>query len=1195
VYLSDNSDAAVGIAVAQGHYDLSRYEAIHLWLQADSAVQVQPFSQTSGFVFRDGGDPDTAMPGDGRMVRLRIGSESMADPSMVESIGIQVRPGAPRGANMRLLAVTAVPRRLAAVSPVLAISDTNAPAFATRYAVYTIDFNLSRTYDNLYDPDQIDVQALFLTPSSKEVAIPAFWFQDYTVAGTQKTEQYVPKGSPHWRVRFLPSEEGQHSVRLRAWDKDGNVDEAGPFNFAVTAGQAPGPVRSHPANPLLLQYANGAPYFPLGHNLSFEDGNPDLDGTAYYSSFLPVFASSGENWTRFWMTDFSRTALEWTSGHWSGFYQGVGTYSQRAAYRVDKYFEIALAHGVQIQLVINDHGQFSTFANQRWNTDSSGYTGNPYNSAYGGPVPQANPEQFFSNTTARALIRRRLRYLIARWSAYPNLLAWELFNEVQWAGTQAKSFYNDSATRAAIIAWHQEMADFLKAQDPFSHLVTTSSDDGYASSNWTPMWNVASIDLVQSHHYGQPPSSRDSKIREYVASAQQAYRKPVIIGEMGVKADSQPESDFDPDGFLTNPNVPAQERTPANRDHLKAGTTMRNGLWSAALSQSGAMNWWWGSYIADDPRRHRQAPDFPLNANLFPPLVSFLGGEDFAAATLSNASLRTGGQILAYGLQNSSQGFVWVRDTRNAYGSGFGPATVEARNTDNASVALSGLDSGSYVLSLCSSYGNGDLISQSEVSADGGALNISLPSFQGDIAFKVGRGTVSTWGAVPRSAKAWISGDDSGDVRVLYAYLRSVPGFSDAVGGAVLTLSDGQVPTSELTVPALGSSKSYWTVAEISAPSHTGLALVNPGPATATVLLTIYDDRGSQAATRTLTLAPGEHVAKFLVESEWFGQAQAPFRGTLEVRSDQPIGALALRGTYNDQGQFIMTSIPARSDEAPQAGQIEALPQVADGGGYQTEWLMLNSSDSPLTGKVTFRKSDGSPWLLTIQGTAASELPYSIPPHGLVRWTTSGSAPDANVGYCLLKPDPDRAPPAGGAVIRYLPGGGLLSETGLPFLAPSTLSGSYWEVGTDLDTGIALVNTADRDQQVRMELFLRDGSEQVRTTQVSLPAGWHKPRFVSELFPGLPAGSRGYLRVASDSPCGFLSLRMRTTPRGVLFSSLLLGQLTSGVDRVLPQVVYGGGYRTQFIIANPGDLTSSGKILFYDIKGNPARLLLHHP
>ncbi|HYK91932.1 MAG TPA: DUF5060 domain-containing protein [Acidobacteriota bacterium] len=1191
--LPEESPVAAGLGAVHGHFDLSRYEEIHLWIRANATVLVQPYSQTSGFIFRDGGDPDTAVPGDGRIVRLRIRRDSMTDPSMVESIGIQVRPGAAGGTVLRLLAVTAVPRTPASISPVFAITGVSAPPTAARNAMFTIDFDLSRSYDNQFDPDQIDVQAHFNTPSGREIVIPAFWFQDYTVApNTQTYEQYLPAGTARWRVRFLPLEEGRYSVSLTARDKDGNIDNAGPFNFIASASQNPGPVRRHPSNPFVLQFANRAPYIPMGHNLGFEDGNPALNGTAYYRSLLTSFGSSGENWTRFWMTDFSRTALEWSLGHWSGFYEGVGIYSQRAAWRVDQFFEIALTNGVQVQLVINDHGQFSTYANQRWDGSQTD-TGNPYNSTYGGPVPQANPEQFFSNTTARSLFRRRLRYLVARWSAYPNLLAWELFNEVQWAGTPTKNFRTDYATQSVIISWHQEMADFLKGLDPFNHLVTTSSDDDLGTG-FGQIWNLASIDLVQSHHYYPPPiPPRDALIHGYVVRAQQAYNKPVIVGEMGVKADSVPECDFDPEGFLTNTSVPASERTAANRDHLVAGTTLRNGMWSAALSQSGAMNWWWGCYIADDPGRRRLAPDFPLNARLFPPLVSFWGGEEPAADGLNDASLQSAGQVLAYGLQSTSKAFAWVRDTRNAYMSGFGPATMESRSTDNASVTFSGLEPGAYVLSLYSSYGNGDLMAQSDVAAPNGTLSVTLPSFQGDIAFKVNRGMESTWGAVPRSAKAWIVGDDSGDVRVLYSFLRSTPGFSDGLGGAVLTISDGQSAASELTVPALGLSANFWTIAEISAPSHTGLALVNPASVSTNVLLILYRDNGEQAATHALALAPGEHVAKFLVEPDWFGQTLAPFRGTLAVRSDQPICALALRGTHNAQGQFIMTSIPAGSDEFPQSAEV--LPQVADGGGYQTELLMLNSSDAPLTGRLTFRKSDGSAWLLAIQGTPVSELRYNIPVHGMIRWTTGAAGSDVAVGYCLLAPDPGQAPPAGGAVIRYLPGGALRSETGLPFLPLSTSAGSYWETGPDLDTGIALVNSVAQDQQVRLRLFLRDGGEQIRETQVTLTSGGHLARFVSELFPGLPSGSRGYLSVGADSPCGFLPLRMKTTPQGVLFSSLLLSRLTGGVDRILPQVVSGGGYRTQFIVVNPGDLTSSGKIRYFDDRGNPARLLLRSP
>jgi len=790
-------------------------------------------------------------------------------------------------------------------------------------------------------------------------------------------------------------------------------------------------------------------------------------------------------------------------------------------------------------------------------------------------------------------MRRRLRYAVARWSAYPNLLAWELFNEVQWSGSQSRNMGNDSATRAAVLDWHREMADYLKSQDPFGHLVTTSSEDYVGSPGFAALWNLASIDTVQSHHYGQPPGTRDSRIRDYVAAAQQAYGKPVIIGEMGVKADSQPECGFDPQQFLSNSSIPAAERTAANRDHMVAGTTLRNGIWSAALTRSGAMNWWWGCYMADDQRRNRAPPDFPVHARLFPPLLSFWGGEDPAAATLRNATLPASGQILAYGLQNNSEAFVWVRDTRNAYGSGFGPATMEFRNTEGASVTLSGLDQGAYVLSIYDSYGNGDLISQSEVSVSGGAFNVALPSFQGDVALKVGQGTSSNWGAVPRSGKAWITDGGSAAQPVYYAFMRSMAGFSNALAGAVLTLWDAQSPVWELTVPALGASKSFWTVAEISAPSQTGLALVNAGSAPASVVLAIYKENGQQADTRSLRLAAGEHVAKFLVE--WFGLGLAPFRGTLEVRSDQALGALALRGTTNDLGQFIMTSIPTRGDGADAAGQIGALPQVADGGGYQTEWLLLNPSNTPLTGKVTFRRSAGTAWPLEIQGGAVSEQPYSIPAHGLIRWTTAGSDADTAVGYCLLIPDVGQAAPAGGAVIRYLPAGGLQSETGLPFLPLTSSSGTYWEIGPDLNTGIALVNPSDREQQISLQLFVRDGNEQVRRTQVTVVAGGHTAKFLTELFSGLPAASRGYLRIGAPAPCGFLPLRMRTTSRGVIFSSLLLGSLAAVGDRLLPQVVNGGGYRTQFIIANPGDLTSSGRISFYNPAGAPARLLLRRP
>ncbi|HEY3128556.1 MAG TPA: DUF5060 domain-containing protein [Acidobacteriota bacterium] len=1205
VVLPPESDVAVGIAAARGPYDFSRFEEIHLWVKADAGLRVQPFTQSSGWLFRDGGDGDTIVTSDTGLTRLRISQESVVDPSMVETFGVQVRAASrARAVQLEIIAVTAIPRPPSDPFKPLAITDVNAPSTGVRYEVYTSAFNLTRSYDNPYDTDEIDIQARFVLPSGKEVVLPAFWFQDYqVVAGTERYEQYAPAGAPHWRVRFLPSEEGTHSFRLIARDKNG-TEEAGPFSFVVAPGQAPGPVRRHTANPLHLQFASGGLYLPRGHNLSFEDGNPDLNGTRYYSRLLGSFSASGENWTRFWMADFSRTALEWGRSHFSGFYQGVGTYSQRAAWRVDQFLSIAENHGVYVQLVLNDHGQFSTFVNARWNM------GNPYASMEGGPVPQSDPELFFSDRAARDLFRRRLRYIIARWSARPNLLAWELWNEVQFAGTPSQNFRSDAATRSSIVDWHREMSEYLKAQDPFGHLVTTSSDDP-GSTGFGAIWKMPSIDLVQSHHYGQPPDLRDARVREYVAAAQQAYGKPVLIAETALKANSQPECNFDPEGFLTNDQVPASERTAANREHLRAGTVLRNAIWSAALSQSGAMNWWWGCYMAEDSRRNRRAPDFPLNARLFPALFSFWAGEDVATGTLRNAAVKTQGQILAYGLQEHARAFLWVRDARDAYGTGWSAATTEGRNTENTSVEFSDLSTGQHLVSFHSSSGNGELLSELEVDAPDGRLSLALPRFQGDLAVKISDGSERGWGILPRSARVWIADGDANNVRVNYALLRPATSNAPALAGAVLALSNGETLTSELAVPAVAATRRLWTLAEIGAPSQIGLALVNPGVQSAAVLLQLFDSEGHSLASRSFAMTAGQQMARFL--SEWFTEMAPPFRGTLQVTSDIPLAMLTLRGTSNARGDFIMTSLPSHTEESAALFESAVLPQVADGGGYQTEWLLLNPYDQPVVGKLRFLGSDGVPWLLSIGGTSTDELGYQIPSHGMIRWITDGSQAISRAGYARLEPAAGSPIPAGGAVIRYSLGG-LRSETGVPLLVPSATADSYWEVGEGLSTGIAVVNVTEWQQQVRFELFLRDGAEQVRTALLDIPAGGQISRHVTELFAGLPAAARGYLRFTSDAGSAslpsnarvaFLPLRVRTTSRGdTLISNLLLssvsgvtsgGGVADGSDRIFAQVVTGAGFQTQFIIANPGALASEGRLILRDNSGKPSRLLFRRP
>ena len=404
-----------------------------------------------------------------------------------------------------------------------------------RFDRFEADIELTRTYADPFDPDEVSVDVTFTAPSGAMSSMPAFWFQDFEVrAGTESFEVYDPVGEPSWRVRFAPTEVGAYSYVVHAVDGLGGSADSTPMTFEVAATDNPGFVRVDEADDRFFRFDRGAPYVPLGHNAGFDTANPPLNGTSYYEALFDESFAPQENWTRIWMTDFNRSALEWGPGHWSGFYDGVGAYSLPAAWRMDQVLGSAEAHGLYVQLVLNDHGQYNSRADGRWqvrcNDPSDGCTpgepgydpGNPYSDAVGGPVPADRPDQFFSDARARELFERRLRYVVARWGGYTNVLAWELFNEVQFVGSDAHNPYNDPAMWADVLDWHQEMASYLATIDPNDHLVTTSSDPAPAGAD---LGSVPGIDIVQVHDYTVPSEARDASIARVCLAAPEPVRQ----------------------------------------------------------------------------------------------------------------------------------------------------------------------------------------------------------------------------------------------------------------------------------------------------------------------------------------------------------------------------------------------------------------------------------------------------------------------------------------------------------------------------------------------------------------------------------------------------------------------------------------------------------------------------------------------
>jgi len=90
-----------------------------------------------------------------------------------------------------------------------------------RMIEFTVD--LSATYDNPFDPDDVALDVEFTAPSGAVIEVPGFFMVDMEREVVDAGEVLAPRGNGRWCVRFSPGEVGQHSYRLKLRDRSGEV------------------------------------------------------------------------------------------------------------------------------------------------------------------------------------------------------------------------------------------------------------------------------------------------------------------------------------------------------------------------------------------------------------------------------------------------------------------------------------------------------------------------------------------------------------------------------------------------------------------------------------------------------------------------------------------------------------------------------------------------------------------------------------------------------------------------------------------------------------------------------------------------------------------------------------------------------------------------------------------------------------
>jgi hypothetical protein len=347
-------------------------------------------------------------------------------------------------------------------------------------------FPLPDLTGNPFDYTENDIQATFRQPDGKNVTIPAF----FDGGADDRT----------WRIRYTPRVSGDYT--LTKITRNGTsiaLDRLGTKKWTVAKNAAPQPgfVRLDPKNVRRFRYENGGVYYPIGCNIAWGSQGMEVP------TLITKLGAAGGNWSRIWMNHWDRKNLDWVDSK-----SKPGVLDLEVARKWDTIVDAAEKSGVRFQMVFQHHGQYSTSVNPNWGE-------NPWNAANGGFLQK--PEEFFTSDRARALTKAKYRYIIARWGYSPSILAWELFNEVQFVDALRNK---TPEGHAAVIAWHKEMASFIKAQDPEHHLVATSSDTDIEGLYDT-------VDYVQPHSY--PPDA----ITMAASLEPEKWNKPIFFGEVG--------------------------------------------------------------------------------------------------------------------------------------------------------------------------------------------------------------------------------------------------------------------------------------------------------------------------------------------------------------------------------------------------------------------------------------------------------------------------------------------------------------------------------------------------------------------------------------------------------------------------------------------------------------------------------------
>jgi len=411
-----------------------------------------------------------------------------------------------------------------------------------------------------------------------------------------------------------------------------------------------------------------------------------------------------------------------------------------------------------------------------------------------------------------------------------------------------------------------------------------------------------------------------------------------------------------------------------------------------------------------------------------------------------------------------------------------------------------------------------------------------------------------------------------------------------AYGAAVLSVRSNGITVSEAGIPSSPPAKGVSLFVELQrafgVDINTGVAIANPGPLRANMNVSLRGPDGTLLVSGAMSLESLGHVARFVSDLAnlipGFVIPAGFSVGSLEIASDQPVSVMALKLLWNQRGETVMTSIPVVNISRPPVSEPVSIPLFADGGGFTTTLVLKNMSSVPQLGQLHFRGRDGSSTSVQLtNGQSGGLIPYVIPGNGIGLFMTDGAPGQTRIGSVESVPTGGAMLPEVIATYRLTQNGVIVSESSVPATPKSTAFRLFADVSGGHDTGIAISNPWDFPVTVTERLNSLSNQSIAQTT-FTLPARGMISRFVTDTFTSVPSSFRGQVTVDSSYPLHVLNIRGFRNERGEFLMATLPAVdswAPAPPELVFPQIVDGGGWKTEIILINADRYTESSSII----------------